>query len=61
MDERKITIGAKITREEVNCVKRMMAADMEFSQANFIRRLIRQEWERRRAMKETPEIREKRI
>lgn len=47
MDERKITIGAKITREEVNCVKRMMAADMEFSQANFIRRLIRQEWERR--------------
>lgn len=61
MDERKITIGAKVTREEVNCVKRMMAADMEFSQANFIRRLIRQEWERRRAMKETPEIREKRI
>lgn len=47
MDERKITIGAKITREEVNCVKRMMAADMEFSQANFIRRLIRQEWARR--------------
>lgn len=47
MDERKITIGAKITREEVNCVKRMMAADMEFSQANFIRRLIRQEYSRR--------------
>lgn len=47
MNERKITIGAKITREEVDCVKRMMAADMEFSQANFIRRLIRQEYERR--------------
>lgn len=54
-------VNININQVEFDQLATMLLSEKELNRSAFIRRLIRQEWERRRAMKETPEIREKRI